>query len=499
MLSRRQFLQLTSWTAGSAVLLSACGPSGNTTVPEAAAGELFMDFPANNVEQWSRIPADHQLGSSVTQEEWYEILGNPPEEAIEIAGFKGGWGESWIDAVIESLEADFPGIKINKDFDPRIWEKMKPRLVAGEVPDWNYYVLGPWGGDWKTGIEENLIIPGDFLLDVEGYNLPGRRVGDLIAPGAASAANGGLEGQWSFPLSQSVYGIYYNVDLFETNGWPHPGDLSWEEFMELCQEIADSGVPPFTYPGKYPSYFSSGVLQSLWYKKGGEQALCDMDNLVEGAFMNPDLIWGVEQIQRIFSNGWIFPGSEAMTHTESQQIFVDGKCAMIPNGSWMPNEQKETTPEDFRMKLSSVPAPADGKGFAKAVQFSEGVAELQIGNGKNPLWGMEVMRRIYSATVQQIFAEEIGSPSAMVSVLENTEVSEAWESAAKAISDAEGHNVIINYGKWYPELGKRFTESLGDVWFSKISAEEAMGLLERSAEDIRADSTITKYTRECKA
>ena len=508
-MSRRRFLQLASLGSGGLVVggvLAACGATApaatDSAATPAASGSTgnasFMNFTATSADQWSRIPADHQMGTLVSQADWYTMLGSPPAEPIVVAGFKGGWGEAWIDAVIASMIKDFPGLTVTKDFDPRIWEKMKPRLVAGEVPDWNYYVLGPWGGEWKQGVEENLVIPVDFLLDIEGYNVPGKRVGDLISPGSAQAANGGLRnGQWALPLSQSVYGLYYNVELFEKNSWPHPADISWEAFLDLCKTINDSGTAPFTYAGQYPDYFSFGLMQSLWYKKGGDQLICDMDNLVEGAFLKPDAVWGVEQVQNIIKNGWVYKGSEALSHTESQQVFVEGNAAMIPNGSWMPNEQRATIPAGFRMKFSGIPAPTGGLGFAQAIQFDRGGAELQIGNGKNPLWGMEVMRRIYSPTVQQIFATEIGSPHAMVNVLTDAKVSAEWQSAAAAITAANGNNIVLNYVSWYPEMSKRFNESLGDLWSSKMTAQEGLQILERGAKEVREDANIVKYTREC--
>lgn len=456
-----------------------------------------MGFEAKAIEQWKRIPGDHAKGTLVKQDDWYKILGEPPKEPITIAGFKGGWGEAWIDAVIDSMKKDFPNIQISKDFDPRIWEKMKPRLVAGEVPDWNYYVLGPWGGEWQKAVKERVVVPADFLFDLEGYELAGQRVGDVISPGAAESANAGLsDAQWSLPLSQSVYGIYYNAKLFEDNKWPHPADISWEELIKLCDTIKASGVAPWTYAGQYPSYFSM-VADALIYKKGGDKLLCDMDNLVEGAFTNPDTLWAIEQVQTLFKNGYIYPGSEALSHTESQQVFVEGKAAMIPNGSWMPNEQRETTPPDFHMKFSAVPSPKDGKGDPKALQFDQGASELQIGNGKNPLWGMEIMRRIYSPIVQRIFAETIGSPNAMKNVLKDVKTSPEWDSAAAAIQNSNGKNIIMRYGKWYPEMGKRYNESLGDLWSGKLSAKDGRMLLERGAKDARDDAKVTKQTRQC--
>ena len=505
-LNRRDFLRL-SGLATAGVLAAACAPSQPVAAPAAASGGaaatvggMFMNFEANNREQWGRIPADHKVGTLVKQADWYKILGDVPKETVEVAGFKGGWGELWIDAVLDSMKTDFSGVQFNKDFDPRIWEKMKPRLVAGEVPDWNYYVLGPWGGEWKSAVEEKLVVPLDFLLDLEVYGMEGQSVRDVMYPGSLETANGGLtDAQWTMPLSTAAMGIYYNADLFEKNGWPAPDSMSWEDFMAFCAEVAKV-IPPFTYAGKYPSYWQFPVVDQLWYKKAGAKAICDMDNLVEGSFLNDDIVWAVEQIQTIFKNGWIYEGSDAMTHTESQQIFVDGKCAMIPNGSWMPNEQAATTPVGFRMKFSGVPAPKDSKGIPNALALSVGSAELQVGNGANPLWGMEVMRRIFSPTVQQVFAEKIGSPMPTKDMLgADAKVSDVWKSTIEVIKKSEGNNIIISGGIFYPTLYKAYGDQIGDIWTGKISAKDAMGLVERSAKEIREDDTITKITKECKA
>jgi N-acetylglucosamine transport system substrate-binding protein len=508
-ISRRRFLKGVGM-AGAAGLLAACGGGAATPAPAApaesggaaapAAAGPFMGFNAAAKDQWARIPASHAKGTLVSEKDWYAILGTPPAEPITVAGFKGGWGESWIDAVIESMKKDFPEIKIEKDFDPRIWEKMKPRLVAGEVPDWMYYVVGPWGGEWQKGKADGVMVPVDFLMDVEAFQIPGKSVGQVVLPGAAAASNANLsDGQWAMPLSLSVYGLYYNVDMFAKNGWKRPDELTYEQFVEQNKAIKAAGVAPFTYAGKYPSYWEFGFLQSLMYKKAGEKALCDVDNLVPGAWNNPDFVWAIEQVQSFFKNDWIYAGSDALSHTESQQIFVDGKAAMIPNGSWMPNEQKETTPAGFNMAFSGIPAPADGKGFKNALAYDRGAAELQVGNGKNPLWGMEILRRIYSPTAQRIWAEQIGSPNPMISVVTDVKPTPAWETAAKAIERSEGNNIIWNYGSWYPELGKQWGESLGDIVTGKISATDALAILEKGAQLTRDNPDVTKQTRACPA
>ena len=136
-INRRGFLQMSAMASSMALLAACGGGAADGGAPAAGPAGSFMDFEAANAEQWGRIPADHQIGTLVKEADWYKILGDAPADAVEVAGFMGGWGELWIDAVIESMKQDFAGINLNKDFDPRIWEKMKPRLVAGEVPDWN--------------------------------------------------------------------------------------------------------------------------------------------------------------------------------------------------------------------------------------------------------------------------------------------------------------------------------------------------------------------------
>ena len=239
-----------------------------------------------NKEQWKRLPPDHKQGTLMSQADWYKILGDPPKEPIYLAAFLGGWGEKWADLMIEQLKKEHPGIQVTKDMDPRIWEKMKPRLIAGDVPDWMSTVLGGWGGEWKQGVEDGLVIPADFLLDVEAYEQPGKRMEDIMFPGALEAANGGLsDHQWCFPMSQYVLGIYYNVALFEAEGWPQPDTLTWEDFMDLQKKIKEK-IDPWTYAGKYPGY-ALDITTPLQYKKAGPKAFCDMDNLVEGSFSQP--------------------------------------------------------------------------------------------------------------------------------------------------------------------------------------------------------------------
>ena len=504
-MNRRAFLRLAAGLTA-VTLIAACAPKPKGETPaevkpteaakQAPSGGPYGGYEARNKDQWGRLPADHKKGTLVSQADWYKILGDPPKDPLYLAAFMGGWGDVWGDIMITQIKKEHPGVEVTKDFDPRESEKMKPRIVAGDIYDWSYGAVDLGGA---TGIaqlaSDKVIVPMDFLLDVEAYGYPGKRLEEIMAVGALEGASAGLtDHQWCMPMSQYALGIYYNATLFEQNKWPSPDTLTWEEFMDLQKKIKET-IPPWTYQGKYPGYFWDCVLRTLQYKAAGAKVFCDMDNLVEGSFSNKDVIWGIEQLQAITKSGWIFPGSEAMTHTESQQIFVDGKAAMVPCGSWLENEQKATTPAGFRMKYSNVPGPKASKAKQTAIFASAGGAELTVGNGKNPLWGMELMRMFFSPAVVTHWAEIIGTPLAVKGSLEGAKVSEALQSCVDAITKANGEFIQQLYGGWYPTISKPFSDAFGDILWGKMSAADATALQERAAKEVRDDTTITKYKR----
>lgn len=454
-------------------------PSPSATDTDTGAGQFAVDW-ATNAEQWAQLPDDHEAGTMISQDEWYDILGPVPEEPIDLAFFKGGFGEEWGDVLTTLMEKEHPGIKLNFTWDPDIATKIQPRLIAGDVPDLMFYGFA----DPKQGVDDQLALPGDFLLDVEAYgSLAGQRLGDYFVPGSLDSANASFpDHTWAFPQTSFTFGIFYNGTLFDEKGWPDPSTLTWEEFMDLQAEIAQE-MPVWAYAGgNAPGYFGY-VTQPLIYKTIGAEAWCALNNVEEGAWNNEGIIWALEQHQQIAQNGWLLAGTEAMTHTESQQAFVEGKVAMIPNGSWLSSEQKSTTPAGFDMRYAEVPAPADGLGFKDAIAASLGGTDLMIGNGKNPLWAMEVLRMFYSPEMAEFWATEIGSPLPLLTG-DTVPTTPYSESITSAITAADGHFIQDRFGS-YEAIGKAWGDNYQDMLHSQISAADFVGMLERAAQETR--------------
>lgn len=504
-LSRRDFIKVLGLGAGAATL-AACAPkvaetpASATAVPAAevtteaataapVAAPLFGYEFAKNKEQWARLPGDHQFGSLVSQDDWYKILGDAPKEPLELALFKGGFGEEWGNVFVELMQREHPGVKLNLTFDPTIWDKVRPKLIAGEIPEFLFYAIGAWGGDWKKGMEEKLIMPGDFLLDLEAYGAwKGQRVAELFNKGVLASANQGItDHQWSFPQTSFVYGMFYNVGMFEKNGWPAPDTLSWEDFMKLQEEIAKT-VHPWVYSGMYR--YEGWLTTPLLYKTVGDAAWIDMHNLKPGAFLNEGLVWAAEQHQQIIKNGWAIPGSDAMDAVASEQLFVEGKAAMIPNGSWLASGVSNIMPADFRMKFAGVPMPKNGLGDNNAVQGQLGGADMQIGNSANPLWGMELMRLFYSPEMAEFWGSKIGSPLPLKDAAKGN-VTEYTVSISNAMAKADG-KLINMYFNSYKPVDKAYSDNYSDMIHGNMSAKDFFANVERAAEEVRNDASITK-------
>ena len=60
------------------------------------------------------------------------------------------------------------------------------------------------------------------------------------------------------------------------------------------------------------------------------------------------------------------PGTEGLTHTESQTAWLQGKAAFIPCGNWLENEMKGLIPDTFNMVFQPTPSLAGRQGPSRA-------------------------------------------------------------------------------------------------------------------------------------
>ena len=306
------------------------------------------------------------------------------EGKLEVAAFKGGYGIDFYEACAKEFAAKHAGVEPNVWGDPRVWEKLRPRFVAGEPPD---VTLPGWGMDhWALAEEGELM---DLTEALKSKPEEGEGTwGDTFEPALLALAQ--LDGkQYTLPYYFSVMGWWFDPGVFAKNGWTPP--KTWTELIALCEKIKASGMAPITFQGKYPYYMLDGMLLPWCQSIGGKAALDAAQNLEPGAWKSPAMLEAAKRIHELNTRGFFQRGAVAMSHTESQQEFLQGRAAMIPCGTWLESEMRNVMPKGARMAFMLTPHLEGGTGDASAILI--GIEPWMVpSKAKNPQAGIAFFR-----------------------------------------------------------------------------------------------------------
>lgn len=191
------------------------------------------------------------------------------------------------------------------------------------------------------------------LLDAPYIDDPSKKIRDVLQPGTIETGSFDDGKMYQLSYIYTVWGLWYSGKLFKEKGWTAP--KTWADFMSLCEEIKKSGIAPFCHQGKYP-YYINIVVMDLIAKHGGPDLVKRIDDMDATVWDEPAAKAAVEAVYQIADKGYLLPGTNGMTHIESQTAWNEGKAAFIPCGSWLENEQLKATPSDFEMTFLPIPS-----------------------------------------------------------------------------------------------------------------------------------------------
>jgi N-acetylglucosamine transport system substrate-binding protein len=478
-LSRRNFLKASTMMGASALLAACSQPAAPGAAPAAGA---------------TSAPAE----AAAAPELWFEVaeeainpLGLEPGVPVEGIFFEGGYGRAYIDYAADIFRALHPENEMSVSGIQRVGEQLRPRFIGGNPPD----VIDNSGADnldTAALVAEGQLADLAPLMAAPALDTPGATFAETLFPG--SQDDGVYDGkQLVLNIAYTVYGIWNSQTLFDEKGWTYP--TTWDEMLGLCETIKSEGMNPWTYQGRYPSYMVFGVLMPLIYKVAGPQALVDIDNLEDGAWTKSEVLQAVTMMSELAVNGYIMPGTEGLTHTEAQAEWLNGKAVFIPCGTWLENEMKELTPENFNMVVHPVPGVEGGPGALEAIYASGGEIYFVPSAAKNVIGGMEFMRCMLSKESAKYFAQNVSSLMPVVGGTEGAQLSSGMESALAAV-EAAGDNLFnYRFENWYTDLSFETRDRTGDLLTGRITPEQWVEAVQAKADEIKADPNIPKYTR----
>lgn len=257
-----------------------------------------------------------------------------------------------IAAAVEKFTEE-TGIKVDLQFKGRtgIREGLQPALDAGQVID-----------VFDEDIDRVNTTFAPYLLDLEElaakYDYEKTAISGLI--GACREVGGGK--LMSIPYQPNVFNFFYNAAIFEEVGVSEP--KTWDELLDVCAKIKAAGYTPITCDDAY-------ITCMIGYHLGrlvGEDGVRDI--VTNGKWDDPAVAQFAADYAELAANGYFSANIESNVWPNGQNVeLAGGQAAMYLNGSWLPNEVKGITGEDFKWGCFSYPTVANGTVGLEAANY----------------------------------------------------------------------------------------------------------------------------------
>ena len=257
-----------------------------------------------------------------------------------------------IAAAVENFTKE-TGIKVDLQFKGRtgIREGLQPALDAGQVID-----------VFDEDIDRINTTFAPYLLDLEElaakYDYEKTAIAGLI--GACREVGGGK--LMSVPYQPNVFNFFYNAKIFAEVGVSAP--TTWAELLDVCAKIKAAGYTPITCDDAY-------ITCMIGYHLGrlvGEDGVRDI--VMNGKWDDPAVVQFAKEYEELASLGYFSANVESNVWPNGQNVeLAGGSAAMYLNGSWLPNEVKGITGEDFEWGCFSYPTVENGTVGLEAANY----------------------------------------------------------------------------------------------------------------------------------
>ena len=260
-------------------------------------------------------------------------------------------GESqaeWFKAAATRFEAMHPGLEIDVLYAGReVLGKLRPRMIIGNPPD----IVNQGGDALRPLVKDGLIEEMDAVLATSAYGEDSAWKDTFIDGLLDIYKHEGHYYQIPGGLFCTVF--FYNVDQFEKLKLTPP--RTWDEFLNVCQVLKDNGIEPIAADGTEIGYNVS------WYGNLMGR-MTNIPHIHATAVGEPGTSWletpfveAAKKVRELGDKGYLMKGYQGSKWPSAQMLWVQGKCGLLLNGTWIPKEMKNKLPEGFRMGIFRFP------------------------------------------------------------------------------------------------------------------------------------------------
>jgi N-acetylglucosamine transport system substrate-binding protein len=223
-----------------------------------------------------------------------------------------------------------------------------------------------------------------------------------------------------------------------------------------------------------------------------------LSNLEEGCWSHPAVQGAFTAMKTVVDEEYMQPGGAGTQFVQAQaQWSLDQTALMYPSGSWIENEMKDATAENFQMRgVPEWAVTADSVMSATALRATAGEPFIVPSGAANVAGGKELLRIMLSEESATNFTRTKLAPTVVAGLVpEDGFGSTALVSQSEMLAAANGeffnHEFVQFYGTNQEQL---------PIWNSFLSGdksvEELTSDLQAITDRIREDDSITKIVFE---
>lgn len=345
----------------------------------------------------------------VTADNPFGVAANTEVDAVI---FDGGYGVDYVEnaAKIMAGNKGLDGVSAKVSASTKIAQELQPRFVGGNPPD----LVDNSGANsigWNTILDQLE----DLSEVLESENLEGKKIADTLFDGVKARGTFGDKFA-AINYVFTTYGIWYSGSLFEENGWEPP--KTWQDLKALGEAAKAQGKYLFLWGKEAATYYQTFVVDSAIIQSGDDVRL-PLENLEEGCWSHPTLQSILTILHELIAAGYVKPGGGGTQFTQAQsQWSLDQEALLYPSGSWIENEMKKTTAENFQMMgVREMPLDDNAttpEGFMRA---EAGEPFVVPSKAKNPAGGKELLRTMLSKEAASAFSKEKLAPTVVKDIV----------------------------------------------------------------------------------
>lgn len=425
----------------------------------------------------------------MTAEDWENLKTETRELTIEYQ--PNAFTEEVWNILVEGFKEDHPNWTVELNLTMESADNAQAQILAGTPP---VFFQPSLNFTANQAMEAGVLLSMEPVLDSPAYDEPGMTVRETLMPGFDKLSM--KDGKsYLVPYRFGGNGIWYNAKMFRENGWEVPE--TYDDFMTLCEEIKSAGITPIMFTGTYAPYiYNMFLYPRICALDEGYQTSVDLANLVDGEWSGPNVKQALEEVNDMMAKGYLPEEGLGTDYLLAQQMFFEGKSAMVFCGTWLESEMKDSIPEGFEFEFMAPPVLENEDDRRLITAFASGIA-LCAGSGKE-IEAMELTRYILSNKFMKDYAEKSGEPviTQVTADLDTSKFSQAGLSIYNAFNKPNTDIIGTDVMAWYPELYTNFTNGIIGTMVGNETIDNLLKTTEEAVQAIKADDSIVKYVLE---